>query len=76
MEGILIRNAPLIIYGLVMLVATVLSSVILTKRLRKRARHALGRNVSDSELTSINTWMEIENTEHQNRGYTTSSKER
>jgi len=48
---------------------------IATARLRRRARRALGRNISDQELTSINTWMEVEEREQQQRGYSVSSSD-
>ncbi len=67
MEGILIRNAPIIIYGLVMLVVAVITSAALRKRLRERARLALGREIEDPEMTSINTWMEVEGREEEQR---------
>jgi len=31
--------------------------------MRRRARKALGRKILDGELTSINTWMEVEEAE-------------
>lgn len=67
MEGILIRNPPIIIYGLVMLVVAGITSAALRKRLRKRARLALGREIKDPEMTSINTWMKVEGREEEQR---------
>ncbi len=56
------------IVGLVVVAFTVISAWILGIRMRRRIRRALGINVeSESELTSLNTWMKVEDAEEQNK---------
>jgi hypothetical protein len=62
----------LLIYLVIGLVITI-SGWITTYRLRKRMRLALGRDVTSAELTSISTWMEVEDQEERRRGYTSST---
>jgi len=45
------------------LIVTTISGWITAYRMRRRARKALGRKILDGELTSINTWMEVEEAE-------------
>ena len=51
------------IAALVVIIFTVVSGWIMGVRMRRRARRALGRRVSDGELLSINTWMEVQQAE-------------
>jgi len=44
-------------------VVSTISAWVTAYRMRRRARKALGRDIRDSELTSLNTWMEIEEAE-------------
>ncbi len=37
-------------------------------RMRRRIKRALGKKVSDMELTSLNTWMEVDEAEEGKRG--------
>jgi hypothetical protein len=41
--------------------------------MRRRIRRALGRKASDIELTSINTWFDVEDAEQKLRGHTDST---
>jgi len=50
--------------GLVVIVFTTISAWIMGVRMRRRARRALGRDVSAGELTSISLWMNVEDEEH------------
>jgi hypothetical protein len=57
------------IVGLVVVASTAISAWILGIRMRRRIRHALGINVeSESELTSLNTWMRVEDAEERSKG--------
>jgi hypothetical protein len=50
--------------AVVVIVFTTVSSWVLGVRMRRRARRALGRKISERELTSIQTWMAVEDAEH------------
>ena len=52
----------LLIYAMVAAVSAI-SDWIGSLRMRLRIRKALGRSVSSSELTSINTWIAVEEAE-------------
>jgi len=47
-----------------------ISAWIVGVRMRRRIHRALGRKATDMELTSINTWFEVEDAEQKQRGYT------
>jgi len=49
------------------LIVTTVSSWVMAFRMRRRIRKSLGRKTSDLELTSINTWMEVDEAEQRNR---------
>ena len=51
------------IVALVVIVFTTISAWIMGIRMRRRARRALGRDVSRGELTSINVWMDVQDAE-------------
>lgn len=48
---------------IVLLTVTTVSAWIMAWRMRRQIRKALGKNVKDAELTSLNTWMEVEEAE-------------
>jgi hypothetical protein len=50
-------------YIVVIIVVTTVSAWITAFRMRRRMGRALGRKVSDSELTSIKTWMQVDEAE-------------
>ena len=55
--------------GLTIILVTAISTWILGVRMRRRIRKALGRSVNNEmELTSLNTWMKVEDEEERNRG--------
>ena len=58
--------------GLIALTAILVTSLwawILGIRMRRRIRRALGRDVeNESELTSLNTWIKVEDEEERQRG--------
>ena len=48
-----------------------ISTWIVGLRMHRRIKRALGKDVKDEvELTSLNTWMDVEDTEERNRGGT------
>jgi hypothetical protein len=54
---------------LLVIAATAIASWILGVRMRRRIKKALGVEVkNEMELTSLKTWMEVENVEEKNRG--------
>lgn len=50
--------------AIVAIIFTTISAWIMGIRMRRRARKALGRDVSSGELTSINLWMNVQDAEH------------
>jgi hypothetical protein len=55
--------------SLVAVIVTAISAWILKVRMRRRIRRALGIKVeSESELTSITTWMKVEDAEERGKG--------
>ena len=54
----------LLFYFLVV-VWSVIASWIVARRMRRRIQKALHKNVSDIELVSLNTWMQVEEREKQ-----------
>ncbi len=54
---------------LALVVATAISTWIARVRLRRRIKKALGRSVNNEmELTSLNTWMKVEEEEERKQG--------
>jgi len=49
-------------------IATAISAWIVGVKMRRRMKRSLGRDVSDGELTSISSWMRVEDEEERNRG--------
>lgn len=57
------------IVGLVVIPFMVISAWVLGMRMRRRIRRVLGIDVeSESELTSLNTWMKVEDAEERSKG--------
>src|SRR5512140_2714992 len=56
-------NEIRLVAGIAVIIFTAVSGWIVGVRMRRRARRALGRNVSDGELVSLNTWMEVQDAE-------------
>lgn len=52
---------------LLILVVTSVSAWILNIRMRRRVKKALGGNASKANLTSLNTWMEVDEAEQQSK---------
>jgi hypothetical protein len=50
-----------------------ISAWITTGRLKRRMNRALNRNATDSDILSINRWVEVEQAEDKKRGYTKST---
>lgn len=63
MHGRDLVSAIKLAIAIVFIIVTTISAWIMGVRMRRRARRALGRNLSDGELTSISTWMEVEDAE-------------
>jgi len=54
---------------LIVIFVSAVTSWVLGVRMRRRIKQTLGVDVkSDLELTSLNTWMRVENIEERNRG--------
>ena len=51
------------LYAILVLIVTAVSSWVIAVRMRRRIRTALGKEVSELELTSTNTWMEVSDAE-------------
>jgi hypothetical protein len=47
----------------VMLIASTVSAWIAALRMRRRIKRALGREVQGAELTSLSTWMKVDEAE-------------
>jgi hypothetical protein len=55
--------------GLVVIVVSTITSWILSVRMRRRIKKTLGITpTNEMELTSLKTWMNVENVEEKNRG--------
>jgi hypothetical protein len=58
-----------ILVGVVTIVVAAISSWILGVRMRRRIKRALGIEVkNEMELTSLKTWIDVENVEGKGRG--------
>jgi len=58
-----------VVAGLVVIAVTTIASWILGVRMRRRIKRALGITPgNEMELTSLKTWMNVENAEEKNRG--------
>ncbi|HET8888234.1 MAG TPA: hypothetical protein VFQ41_04970 [Candidatus Angelobacter sp.] len=51
----------------VAVIALTVSGWIVTKQVRRRMKKSLGREASDLELASLNTWMKVEETEQREK---------
>ena len=57
------------IIALIIVLVSVITSWILGVRMRRRIKKSLGIQVTNEmELTSLKTWMDVENAEEKNRG--------
>ena len=58
-----------VVAGLVVIVVSTITSWILGVRMRRRIKKTLGITpANEMELTSLKTWMNVENVEEKNRG--------
>jgi hypothetical protein len=58
-----------VVAGLVVIVVSTITSWILGVRMRQRIKKTLGITpTNEMELTSLKTWMNVENVEEKNRG--------
>lgn len=48
-------------------IALTVSGWIVTVRVRRRMKKSLGRNATDLELASLNTWMRVEEAEQRDK---------
>ncbi len=53
---------------MVVIVVTTVTAWIAAFRMRRRIKRALGSRATEVELTSISTWMKVEQAEERNRG--------
>ena len=49
--------------SILIVIVTAVSSWLLAVRMRRRIRRALSKEVSELELTSMNTWMDVSDAE-------------
>jgi hypothetical protein len=52
-----------ILYLIVFLIGSTISAWIAAYKMKRKIRKTLGRSASDTELTSLNTWMQVEEKE-------------
>jgi len=58
-----------VVAGLIVIAVTTITSWILGVRMRRRIKRTLGITpTNEMELTSLKTWMNVENIEEKNRG--------
>ncbi|HSY93495.1 MAG TPA: hypothetical protein VK812_19190 [Candidatus Binatus sp.] len=58
-----------VVFGLATIAVTAITSWILGVRMRRRIKRTLGITpTNEMELTSLKTWMNVENIEEKNRG--------
>ena len=58
-----------VLFTLIVILVMAISTWILGIRMRRRIKRALGTDVqNDVELTSLKTWMNVEDAEERNRG--------
>ena len=62
--GSVLRLVYLVVFG----AASTISAWITAFRMKRRIKRALGENTSDSQLTSIATWMKVDESEERKRG--------
>ena len=60
------------LFYLVVIIVMAISGWITAYKARRRAKRALGRKVSDAELVSLNTWIEVTKVEEKENGHMTS----
>jgi len=63
-----IRTILELITGIVMISTTVIGGWIVGMRNRRRIKRALGTDATDTELVSLNTWLNVAKSEEPNRG--------
>ncbi|HLY63408.1 MAG TPA: hypothetical protein VKV95_21925 [Terriglobia bacterium] len=61
------RTTGQILTLIFLVVGGTISAWIAASRMRKRIKKAIGKDASELELTSINTWMEVEEKEEQEK---------
>ncbi len=63
-----IRTILELITGIVMISTTVIGGWIVGMRNRRRIKRALGTDATDTELVSLNTWLDVAKSEETNIG--------
>lgn len=56
-----------LLVALTVIAFTTISGWIVAFQMRRRLRRTLGRKVTDTELVSITTWMQVEDEEERNQ---------
>jgi hypothetical protein len=56
------------LFKIVVIVVTTVAGWITAIRLRRRVRRALGKEATDTNLTSFNMWMRVDEAEERKRG--------
>jgi len=52
----------------VIVIVTTISAWVTAARMRRRIRRSLEKDVSEAELTSLSTWIKVEDEEERRRG--------
>ncbi len=52
-----------VLYFIVFMIGSSISAWITAIKMKRKIRRTLGRSASDAELTSLNTWMQVEEKE-------------
>jgi hypothetical protein len=61
-------------YAIICIIVTTITGWIATVRTKRKMGKALGRKVNDLELTSLSTWIDVENQEDKRQGVTPHSQ--
>ena len=54
------------LYFILFMIGSTISAWITAFKMKRKIRKTLGRPASDTELTSLNTWMQVEEKERRN----------
>jgi uncharacterized membrane protein YecN with MAPEG domain len=60
-------GAPALLWVVGVLIVSAVSSWAIGMKMRREIKRDLGRKATDTDLTSLETWMEVEEKEHRNQ---------
>jgi hypothetical protein len=63
------RGGVALLWALGILIFTAVTSWIIGVRMRREIKRDLGRKATDADLTSLETWMEVDEVENRNRAH-------